>query len=154
MGWSGAHDIFNGVADVLIQTGVNSEAIRLTLLRLIRELQARDWDTEDESLDQFRDHPLIVSVFYAAEVGDSLDSLSAQRVTGRISSSMEPAAWLLSCEGPDGCGPVFQRLWSGSRADVARQHNEVLQAWADHDTTRHGAVGAEVDDWRLMRTES
>jgi hypothetical protein len=63
MGWSSANQIFNPVARALIDTGVPDETKRKVLGDLIGGLQDGDWDTEDESLEDFLDDPAIVSAF-------------------------------------------------------------------------------------------
>ncbi len=63
MGWSSANRIFNPVAHALITAGVDDETKRTVLGGLIKGLQSGDWDTEDESLEDFLDEPAIVAAF-------------------------------------------------------------------------------------------
>lgn len=63
MGWSSANEIFDPVARALIDTGATPEVKRKVLGDLINSLQDGDWDTEDESLELFRDDPAIVAAF-------------------------------------------------------------------------------------------
>jgi hypothetical protein len=63
MGWSGANAIFDPVARSLIDAGVDDTTKRKVLGDLIGGLQEGDWDTEDESLEDFLDYPAIVSAF-------------------------------------------------------------------------------------------
>ncbi|MFI0236357.1 hypothetical protein [Streptomyces sp. NPDC016845] len=63
MGWNSAHRIFDPVAKALIETGADDDTKRKVLGDLIGELQEGDWDTGDESLEDFLDDPAIVSAF-------------------------------------------------------------------------------------------
>lgn len=63
MGWSSANEIFNPVARSLQEAGVSDETKRKVLGDLIGGLQDGDWDTEDESLEDFLDDPAIVAAF-------------------------------------------------------------------------------------------
>ncbi|WP_372352663.1 hypothetical protein [Streptomyces sp. KL116D] len=63
MGWSSANSIFDPVAKALVETGADDDTKRKVLGDLIHELQDGDWDTEDESLEDFLDDPAIVSAF-------------------------------------------------------------------------------------------
>lgn len=63
MGWNSAGDIFDPVARSLRDAGVDDTTKRKVLGDLISGLQDGDWDTEDESLEQFLDDPAIVQAF-------------------------------------------------------------------------------------------
>ncbi|MEV0556281.1 hypothetical protein AB0I27_22865 [Streptomyces sp. NPDC050597] len=63
MGWSSANSIFNPVAKALIDTGATDDVKRKVLGDLIGGLQDGDWDTEDESLEDFLHDPAIVQAF-------------------------------------------------------------------------------------------
>jgi len=63
MGWSSANEIFNPVARSLQEVGVSDQTKRKVLGDLIGGLQDGDWDTEDESLEEFLDDQAIVSAF-------------------------------------------------------------------------------------------
>lgn len=63
MGWASAGDIFDPVAQALIDAGASDDIKRRTLSKLIRKLKDGDWDTESESLGQFSDDPAIVDAF-------------------------------------------------------------------------------------------
>lgn len=81
MGWASATYIFDPVARALINAGVDDNTKTSVLTDLIRRLQESDWDTEDESLDEFKHDPAIVEAFRCngvykrceAENGDDLD---------------------------------------------------------------------------------
>ncbi|RPE40238.1 hypothetical protein EDD90_3274 [Streptomyces sp. Ag109_O5-1] len=64
MGWSSANEIFNPVARSLQEAGVSDQTKRKVLGDLIGGLQDGDWDTEDESLEQFLDDPAIIAAFH------------------------------------------------------------------------------------------
>ncbi|MER7813839.1 hypothetical protein [Streptomyces sp. NPDC096153] len=63
MGWSSANEIFNPVARALQTAGADDDTKRKVLGDLIAGLQQGDWDTEDESLEDFLDDPAIVAAF-------------------------------------------------------------------------------------------
>ncbi|MFE3202163.1 hypothetical protein [Embleya sp. NPDC059237] len=63
MGWSSAGHIFDPVARALIDAGVDGPTKRKVLGDLIGRLQDGDWDTEDESLEEFLDDPDVVAAF-------------------------------------------------------------------------------------------
>ncbi|NJP73385.1 hypothetical protein HCJ99_21390 [Streptomyces sp. C1-2] len=68
MGWNSANRIFDPVAKALIETGADDNTKRKALGDLISELQDGDWDTEDESLEDFLNDPAIVSAFADRDV--------------------------------------------------------------------------------------
>ncbi|MFE2965539.1 hypothetical protein ACFXKC_18035 [Streptomyces sp. NPDC059340] len=68
MGWNSANQIFNPVARSLIDAGAPDETKRKVLGDLIGGLQEGDWDTEDESLEDFLDDPAIVQAFADRDV--------------------------------------------------------------------------------------
>ena len=63
MGWNSAGDIFDPVARALIELGATDATKTRVLGDLIGALQNGDWDTEDESLEQFKNDPAIVAAF-------------------------------------------------------------------------------------------
>lgn len=72
MGWGSAgYRIFDPVAHALIEAEASDGLTRKTLGSLIDQLRELDWDTEHDSLDQFRDDTIIVAVF--AERGITTD---------------------------------------------------------------------------------
>lgn len=71
MGWNSAGEIFDPVARKLIEIGASAEVTTEVLGELINALQEGDWDTEDESLYEFRDNPAIVEAF--RQYGITLD---------------------------------------------------------------------------------
>lgn len=63
MGWNSAGAIFNPVAETLIEQEASAEIKRAVLGRLIGLLRADDWDTLDESAEEFRHDTVIVGLF-------------------------------------------------------------------------------------------
>lgn len=63
MGWASAGQIFDPVAKALVELNAPDDMKRRVLGDLIGALQDGDWDTEDESLDQFKDDPAIRAAF-------------------------------------------------------------------------------------------
>lgn len=63
MGWNSANEIFDPVAQALLNNNVDHHSKVDILTTLIRNLQSQDWDTEDESLDDFRHEDSVVEAF-------------------------------------------------------------------------------------------
>lgn len=63
MGWNSAKPIFDRVARKTKELGVPDEQRTEILDVLIKELQAGDWDTEDESLYEFRGDAAVTEAF-------------------------------------------------------------------------------------------
>ena len=68
MGWTGGNTVFDPVARKARELGLTDEQVTGLLTIVIRELQDRGWDTEDESLREFRDDEAIVAAFRAQEI--------------------------------------------------------------------------------------
>lgn len=64
MGWNTGNEVFDPVAKALIRENVPAEVRYRILSELAAALQRQDWDTEDESLEKFKDDPVIVRVFH------------------------------------------------------------------------------------------
>lgn len=63
MDWASAGEIFDPVCKGLQTAFLVPEQRRNILVLLIKVLQENDWDTEDESLEQFADDPVVVKAF-------------------------------------------------------------------------------------------
>jgi hypothetical protein len=70
MGWNSANYIFDPVAEVLVQEKIDPKVALKVLVTLIRNLQSEDWDTEDESLEDFKNYPVVVEAFKMCGVPD------------------------------------------------------------------------------------
>lgn len=68
MGWNSANIYFDAVAKALIDHGASDELKTEVCSTLIGVFQEGDWDTEDESLDEFKDDPAIVEAFRRHDV--------------------------------------------------------------------------------------
>ncbi len=68
MGWASAGAIFDPVAKALVDLNAPDEVKIRVLGDLIGALQDGDWDTEDESLETFKDDPAIVEAFRLHDV--------------------------------------------------------------------------------------
>lgn len=88
MGWNSANRIFDPVARALIEVGASDDVKRRVLGDLIGHLQDGDWDTEDESLEDFKNDPAIVAAFAANDVhldGEESDFLGLlSDIAGRL----------------------------------------------------------------------
>jgi dUTP pyrophosphatase len=63
MGWNSANEIFDPVARAVLNSHVSKDDAVNILTTLIRNLQSEDWDTEDESLEEFAAWPEVVEAF-------------------------------------------------------------------------------------------
>jgi hypothetical protein len=68
MGWASAGDIFDPVAQAMVELNAPHDMKVRVLGDLIGALQDGDWDTEEESLEQFQDDPAIVEAFRRHDV--------------------------------------------------------------------------------------
>lgn len=68
MGWASAGEIFDPVARALVELNAPDQVKTQVLGDLIGALQDGDWDTEDESLEEFKDDPAIVEAFRLHDV--------------------------------------------------------------------------------------
>lgn len=68
MGWGSAFEIFNTVADGLIEANASDDVKERVLGGLIGSLRAEDWDTELDSLQDYLDDPAIVRAFASNDV--------------------------------------------------------------------------------------
>jgi hypothetical protein len=59
MGYSSGGEIFDKIARALIEAGADDELLGRVLYELAEELTAQDWDTVDESIDEFAGHPVV-----------------------------------------------------------------------------------------------
>jgi hypothetical protein len=137
MGWASASDIFDPVAQALIDAGVSDDVKRQVLGKLIDKLQAEDWDTEDESVDAFRDDPLIVSLFMERGVRASIDVAD-----GYCQIDHSGGQWHLAC-----C-----RDYSDVQPGTVEAHDGMVRAWVAHAAQAHGGDG-RVPAWALIVPE-
>lgn len=68
MGWASAGDIFDPVAQALIDLGASDEMKIAVLTTLIDKLRDGDWDTEHESAGMFREDAAVMEAFRRAGV--------------------------------------------------------------------------------------
>jgi hypothetical protein len=135
MGWSGANAIFNPVARSLIDAGAPDETKRKVLGDLIGGLQEGDWDTEDESLEDFLDDPAIVQAF--ADRGVHL----SDRRCCRAEHAGDPAAHLLALRHEDVDEDEM------ARAIDAYAHHLAERIRVSRDETRGATQATKVMDF-------
>ena len=70
MGWASASGIFDNVANAIIEAGVEAEKGTAILADLISNLSYDDWDTQDESIEGFRNNPMVMEAFQIAGFGE------------------------------------------------------------------------------------
>lgn len=63
MGWASGDLVFDPVAQTLLNLAAPPEITEAVCTALIGPLRDRGWDTEEESLGAFADHPAIVAAF-------------------------------------------------------------------------------------------
>lgn len=139
MGWASAGEIFDPVARALIEVGADEQTKRNVLGPLIEKLQAGDWDTEDESIDEFSDDPVIVSLFMERGVRNEADGAAGY---GTIEYLADANQWKLFCSAC--CATV------DVRPGTPQGHDELVRLWASHDAESHGGDG-EVPEWMLIK---
>jgi hypothetical protein len=66
MGWASAGPIFDCVANALLRENVEDAKTTAILADLIKELCDGDWDTLNESIDEFLDKPAVIAAFQIA----------------------------------------------------------------------------------------
>jgi hypothetical protein len=138
MGWVSAGEIFYPVARALIELEADDETKRSVLGILITKLQEGDWDTGDESLDKFRDDPVIVSLLM--ERGVLCCSIDGRESYAEIVYT-DDGRWTLMCS-DRACG------WVGAGVG-ATWHDRLVRLWVAHDRDVHGGDG-EVPEWALI----
>jgi hypothetical protein len=137
MGWASASEIFDPVAKALIDLNASAGMKRRLLGTLIGKLQDGDWDTEDESLREFRHDPAIVQAFYAHDVGNTIEGDQAD---GTIGYDAHTDRWTLDCS---------RHGVIGSAPGTAEGHDNLVHQWAHHDERDHEGDG-EVPTWILL----
>lgn len=82
MGWASGDEIFDPVAREVIRqfrtANITRQVARDILGTLIEALQARGWDTEGESLGEFREYDYVVAAFRDCDIheGEEDDDLT------------------------------------------------------------------------------
>ena len=61
MGWASAGPIFDRTAQALLDSGAEDRIVTEVLAALTEALTDGDWDTLDESLEQFEEYPAVVA---------------------------------------------------------------------------------------------
>ncbi len=128
MGWSGGGEIFNEVAWTLIEAGVEDQLMDRVLYKLADSLTDGDWDTVDESIDEFAGHPVVQHALRKANGMQYLYS-PEDRVQGYIQfvGNAEGGIWELDLDG--------ERI---TNAGTIAGFNELIGQWAER-----GGVGYE-----------
>lgn len=140
MGWASASEIFNPVAQALIDLNASPAVKRRVLGTLLSKLRAEDWDTSDESLQAFRHDPTIVQIFYEEDpitLGDWPE--------GQLGYDPRTNQWTLTCHGGrDACGELDR-----GDGDSAEEHDRLVHAWVVHACDKHDGDGT-VPTWMLL----
>jgi hypothetical protein len=142
MGWASAGDIFDPVAQALIDLRADDATKLRVLGTLIDKLRDGDWDTEDESLQQFRNDPAVTEAFHRNGCGTTITSTGRDWVDGELTYRPEGDTWTLECEVHGEIG----------QDDGREGHDRVIRAWFDHAHAEHGGDG-KVPVWMLIAGE-
>lgn len=138
MGWNRGSDIFDPVARALIASDADRQTKFSVLGTLLDKLLDEDWDTADESLDEFRHDPDIVALFTTRCIAGKLDDGSAD-----LDYNVRKDLWVLTC---DPCGT----LGSGDGSSAA-EHDRLVRVWIRHCADLHGGNGRfDADTWRML----
>jgi hypothetical protein len=136
MGWNSANQIFDPVARSLIDAGVSDDTKLVVLGGLIRQLQDNDWDTEDESLEDFLDDPAVVQAFADRDV-----HLSDKRCC-RAEHANDPAALLLVMRHEDVDEDDMARAINAYAHELAETQRVFLRSKG---TVWTGSIGQVID---------
>lgn len=69
MGWASANPIFDNVAYALVESKIDTRITTRVLTILIDELCDGDWDTLDESYNEFTEYPEVLQAFHDCQRG-------------------------------------------------------------------------------------
>jgi hypothetical protein len=141
MGWASAGEIFDPVAQALLDLGADRDTKRRVLGTLIDKLRDGAWDTEDESLHEFRHDVDIVALFHERGIGTEMYGDQAEGILGY---DERRNLWTLTCHGREGCGEL-----DAGDGSLAEEHDRLVHLWAQHDADRHGGDG-KVDRHLLI----
>lgn len=139
MGWASAGEIFDNVAHSLVEAGVDDAVLDRVLYQLAVSLTEQDWDTVDESVDEFAGHPVVQNALRKAN-----GSLYLYDAEYRIESILEFVG--------NADGGVWELRSSSDGRTEAREataagFNELLDIWAaDGDAAGRAE---EVERYRL-----
>lgn len=109
MGWSSGGDVFNSTARTLLAAGVQPDMVTKALAVLIDQLLDGDWDTCDESVQEFRNEPAVIAAFRIA-APEYVEHIPAPPV------GTAPADWTEHHPAPPGAGVPDELL--GKIADL------------------------------------
>lgn len=84
MGWGSAGRIFDPIARGLIQAEVEDDKVTDLADQIIGLLVAEDWDTVNESVNEFQDNPAILAAFNRNGYWSGKQLLPNGKVAGEI----------------------------------------------------------------------
>ena len=143
MGWASASEIFDPVAQALIDADLDRERKVTVLATLIDKLRDGDWDTYDYSYDQFRHDPAVVEAFHRNGCAPlSTDDDTEAHLTYSGVSSNRDGRWMLECEEHGDLD-----LEVGTEG-----HDELIRRWFAHLAEQHDGDG-QVDEQLLINRE-
>lgn len=129
MGWSSAGRIFDPMARALVQGSYTDEQVRELLRLLAGLLMDGDWDTEDESIQEFADHPGVCLAIRQARGNIHLDGEDDHAV---LDYEVDRDRWVLR----DRSGAVVEE-----GPGTAEEHDRLVRLFY---------AGAPLDDYRYM----
>lgn len=136
------NDVFNRQATEYLREDLNPNVLYRLTFTLIDSLQQQDWQTEADSLDQFRTSLPIVAAFYNNGVNNSVDEIDS----AHLEYDPDAREWSLVC---NNCHTNVARA-----PLTAAGHDQLLHTWSAHDIGEHGGEGKlGWDDMFLIRTD-
>lgn len=119
MGWSSGGDVFNAVAQALIDGGASDELKRRVCEALAEELADADWDYVEESLERFAHDPVVT---------DALNRSSARS----MQTSDDDVSYVIVYDAPLGVWQLMPQGENGvvhERPGTVAGHNELVDLW-------------------------
>ena len=119
MGWASASGIFDSAVSAAIEAGLDGDKLTQFATNMIDTLSDQDWDTQDESVEQFRNNPYVVKAFedrgyrLPERAFSRIDPALAE-VVGNLRKATTSGAWVakgrdLYLDEGDGSEPTY---WS------------------------------------------
>lgn len=105
MGWASAGEIFNRTARAVLESQASDAETIEILYELADALRDGDWDTVDESIEEFAEYPYVVLALRMASGLLELDSATGDFAT--LKYERNTRQWVLT---PNGHDPVRAKM--------------------------------------------
>lgn len=144
MGWSSGSEIFDPIAQALIDLKASAKVKRKVLGPLLHRLRENDWDTYDESFAAFARDPIIMAIFYDQGCCNEVGGWDGE-AEGTLDVAQNYRRWLLKCSE---CGLVGH-----SEKLDADGHDGLVRLWAEHDRDKHEGSGVVAESMLLSNAD-